>query len=168
MSSHNFRNFKFRKPAKELAYRRRHLALTSNEQVRLRTISGVIKFLTMKQMIKPKEFCEREKGLLKSLYATYLSIVYLSEKEELPEIRPDYTRTISSFTPSNCYIFFHFRRRELHRFFPLLQFPDVCVLENNSAMAVETLFLRGLYELVTAENALLSAWKRPIFAVESI
>ena len=144
-----FKHFTPKKPAKQLAYRSRHLALTSAEQVKLRKLKKIILILLIK--------CKKDKEntdlvyLLKLFMAKYLQLSY-SEETSLVERRPNRNRTIESFTNSECYINFRFRSAEMKRLYPLLKFDDQCILENGMNMPGEEVFLRGLYELCSGEN----------------
>jgi len=61
-------------------------------------------------------------------------------------------RTIVSFTDSDCSIYFRFLKEDLKLLISLLKFPERVTFESGHSLQGEELFLRGLYELVTAEN----------------
>ena len=138
-----------RKTAKKLAYRSRYKAITSAEQVLRRKLKKVIYILLIKQKI---EGTNDDLELVNKLFiAKYLSLTY-SPDNSLIQRRPNRYRTISSFLPSECFINFRFRSAELVRLYPLLKFPEECILDNGSKMQGEEVFLRGLYELASGEN----------------
>jgi hypothetical protein len=138
-----------KKTAKQLAYRSRHLALTSSEQVKCRKLKKIIKTLIVKS--ENDQSNEDIDYLLKLFVAKYISLAY---SYEIPSVSKRYNRnrTINSFTNSECYINFRFRSAELKRLYPLLKFGEQCILENGINMPGEELFLRGLYELCSGEN----------------
>ena len=63
-----------------------------------------------------------------------------------------YDKTIQTFSASDCKLMFEFKKTDLLRLLPLLRFPEECTFDNRSKMAGEEVFLRGLYELVSAAN----------------
>jgi hypothetical protein len=75
----------------------------------------------------------------------------LVPKIALPR-QPRLKTSIDEFSANDCKNFFEFRQHYLHRLFPLLHFPEKCVLDGGSAMSGEEVFLRGLYELVSGED----------------
>ena len=137
-----------RKVAKHLSYRKRYLSLSSIEQVRLRRLKRLI--LTVMCKIKTSEEKDELNSKLKKLIVLYFAMT-TSTDEGLD--RPERCApTIRSFSASNCKLMFEFKKTDLLRLLPLLHFPDECCFDNRSKMAGEEVFLRGLYELVTAAN----------------
>jgi hypothetical protein len=65
---------------------------------------------------------------------------------------PRLQTSIDEFSANDCKNFFEFRQHDLYRLFPLLHFPEKCVLDGGSAMSDEEVFPRGLYELVSGED----------------
>ena len=88
--------------------------------------------------------------MLEALVARYLSIT-VTDDEGLEKCSR-FNRTIDSFSASDCKIFFEFKKVDLWRLLPLLNFPEECILDNCSNMPGEEVFLRGLYELVSGET----------------
>ena len=93
---------------------------------------------------------EEISDIIDILICKYLSIK-LAYDESLKKCQR-YDRTIDSFSASDCKVFFQFKKSELKRLLPLLKFDEVCKFNNKSIMRGEEVFLRGLYELVTAET----------------
>ena len=94
-----------------------------------------------------RELCEEA---LKFTFVHYLDTV--TYDDEPTDSTPDRKRTISSFTPCECKIFFQFRRDDLVFLCRELRFPDIVKLNNGIKMPGEEVMLRGLYELVSGEN----------------
>ena len=141
----------FRRKAKHLSYRKRHLSLSSIEQVRLKRLKKIILALFCK--IGMTDDTEEKKDLndmLEAVVLKYLSIVVVY-KDDM-DMCERYDRTISSFSPSDCKTFFEFKKADLVRLFPLLNIPEICKFDNRSEMSGEEVFLRGLYELVNGET----------------
>jgi len=88
--------------------------------------------------------------MLEAAIMKYL-FVKIGDEDDLEKCER-YDRTIESFSPSDCKIFFEFKKGDLMRLFRLFNFPDVCRFDNKSVMPGEEVFLRGLYEIVTGEN----------------
>jgi hypothetical protein len=59
---------------------------------------------------------------------------------------------INAFSESNCWVFFSFRREDLHRLKELLRIPSHVTFANGSTMSGEEAFLRFLYYLVSGED----------------
>jgi hypothetical protein len=151
--------FKVRQKAKAYSYRKRHLALTSHEQVQSRRIKKFILALMVKQKQEEKiqqlDSSREElfESVLKVLAARYLSIVCVGEEEEQEvERRPSQNRTIESFTASECKINFRFHKEHLQRLMNVLRFPAVVKFQNRRKLRGEEVFLRGLYELCSGNN----------------
>ena len=88
--------------------------------------------------------------MLEAVILKYLSLKVATDEDM--EKCERYNRTIESFSPCDCKIFFEFKKTDLSRLFPLLRFPDICTFDNKSVMSGEEVFLRGLYELVSGET----------------
>ena len=143
----NLSDFVRRKTAKQLAYRSRHLAITSHEQVESRRVRKYLLYCLALGKKHPK---------LKKLF-NFFTIRYLSLHFRVPEpISKPIRRivTLDSFSPSQCYIFFKFRKSDLSLLLNLLRFDaeEEMKLSNNGSMSGEEIFLRGLYELCTGAN----------------
>lgn len=139
------KEIRLRKPAHKLYYRKRFIRITSHEQVLARKLKkGIAIFLVM------SEKTDDEEDFLHLMVAKYLSIVI--EPQYFLEARPSLRRTITSFTPSECYIYFRFTKADLRHLYQCLKFPENVLLDNRSRMTGEEIFLRGLYELVSGDN----------------
>lgn len=144
---------KVRRPAKEIAYKKRHLRLTSHDQIRIRRLKQLIlTFLATLHMDADMDEDLRERLSLATKIATarYLSLVFHDENEDAPT--PDRKRTIDSFSDSECNAFFRFVKVQLHELVVLFKFPEFCILSNGAKMPGEEVMLRGLYELASGEN----------------
>ena len=145
---------RLRRKAYHLAYRRRHLRLTSHQQVKSRNLRRI--FLTMMVLSKRKTITGRRKKKIKQLLKLsaikYLNLVCYDDEEE--KQAPNRRRDIDSFTASECRLLFRFHQDHLKKLIVLLEFPDECILCNGLKMRGEEVFLRGLYELSGGENQL--------------
>ena len=124
----------FRRKAKHLSYRKRHLSLSSIEQVRLKRLKKIILALFCK--IGMTDDTEEKKDLndmLEAVVLKYLSIVVVY-KDDM-DMCERYDRTISSFSPSDCKTFFEFKKADLVRLFPLLNIPEICKFDNRSEIS---------------------------------
>ena len=139
-----------RQCAKHLSYRKRYLSLSSIEQVRLKKLKKIMKAFFIKFETCNDEEKEEISDIIDILICKYLSIK-LAYDESLKKCQR-YDRTIDSFSASDCKVFFQFKKSELKRLLPLLKFDEVRKFNNKSIMRGEEVFLRGLYELVTAET----------------
>lgn len=149
-------SLKLKKKAKYLSYRKRHLRLTSNDQVRSRKWKKIIFLLLCKRRkfndhgISVAKRTKIEKALRLAI-AFYLSIVVDDQDHTLDKpLRLD--KTIDSFCDSDCNIFFRYLKEDLKRLLVLLKFPRTVWFQNRSKMRGEEVFLRGLYELVSGET----------------
>jgi hypothetical protein len=102
------------------------------------------------KILKDKIEIERLNGKLGKLIFVYFGMI--TTVDEGLDKCDRYDRTIRSFTASDCKLMFEFKKADLQRLLPLLHFPDECCFDNRSKMAGEEVFLRGLYELVSAAN----------------
>jgi hypothetical protein len=144
---------RIRKPAKQVAYRRRFSSLSSQEQVLLRKLRLVLLALIVK--LTTQHVLDEERNrlnlVLRIVAVKYLSISLDPDYEALP--RPlRMNRTIESFSDTDCYVFFQFTRVDLMRLLDLLRFPNEVTFSNRAKMSGEEVFLRGLYELVSGET----------------
>ena len=109
-----------RKTARELAYTKHHLSLTSNEQVKLRLLKKIflILFSVLKSDNRDQEVVDKIRIFLKIAAIRYLSIAVDPTHGKIPRaLRND--RTIDSFDESNCKINFRFLKPDLFRLFNL-------------------------------------------------
>lgn len=104
-------------------------------------------------MVAKKKLCSEKVSMLdrlqRILYFKYLSIVLEPTIVDLEQPTPSFHRTIDSFTPAECNLFFRFQQRDLHRLVALLHFPRRVVFDNGAVLPGEEVMLRGLYELVS-------------------
>ena len=61
---------------------------------------------------------------------------------------------LENLTYPFCKEFLRFRKEDIHHFYVLLNFSNVCVFDNRATMSGEEIFIRGLYELCTGEKVL--------------
>ena len=149
--------FRTRRPAKALSYRKRFNALTSNEQVKLRKIKSSLCALLLYQKYRKDITLVTP---IKLLCLSYLNI--LSDREHDKVVcRPNLHRTIDSFTQSECFIYFRFRKPELKRLYPLLGFPDKCILLNGSAMPGTSLIHSFMFHFNLSVHSLFHSFMFP-------
>lgn len=155
----------FRKPAKNLNIHRRHLALTSNEQVfrrqlrslSMKTFAAVHNFAHTINSI-PDSFVQVVKRNIIAgiMFAVVLVSFYLqfnlNKQEEIYYQLPNWRRNINSFSESECWNFFETRKTDLPRLLRVWRIPNKVVFDNRSSMPGEEVMLRALYELVSGED----------------
>lgn len=140
-----------KKKAGELYYRRRYQRLTSHDQVERRRLKQIILFLLYLKTFHAKGgFYNVLEQILRCYIYRYVSVSY--SFEEPLQTRKGFSRTIESFSASDCRINFCFHKRDLHSLLVLLKFPREVIMDNRSRKSGEEIFLRGLYELVTGGN----------------
>ncbi len=83
-------------------------------------------------------------------YRDYLAIKYIPLVAIPPPI--DLKRDIFSFDCIDCWTFFKARKLDLSRLVRVLKFPFRCKFDNRMVMSGEEVCLRGLYELISAED----------------
>ena len=145
-------NIRLKRVSGDLAYRKRYLRLTANEQVEIERLKRLTVLIQIK--LKQINISKRRKFDLLSLQ-TIVSTQYFRVLMEdgAPLERPiRLNRTIDSFSDSNCNIFFRFLKEYLRELLRLLRFPAVIRFDNRSKMTGEEVFLRGLYELCSDES----------------
>ncbi|KAJ1428372.1 hypothetical protein B484DRAFT_463687, partial [Ochromonadaceae sp. CCMP2298] len=142
-------SLKLRKLSRHLSYRRRHLAISSNEQVESRAVKRLL-WILMVQVEEEEDASEKEllSDMLRVLMIKYLVTVVEPVGEELP-VQKTRHRLICSFCPSVCKMYFRFRKEHLVELFHMLRFPEWIKLKNRSLQCGEEVFLRGLCELTT-------------------
>jgi hypothetical protein len=146
---------KFRKVARDLAYRRRgEQALNGNEQVFLKKLKrmivmGLIRRDQLHVQNDPKEL-ERVETFLRICMLKYYKTKV--DRFEPLQPHPSRKRTIDSFDLDVCDSFFRFTRLELHRVLANLRMPEKMCFQNGASMSGEEVMLRGLYELVSGER----------------
>jgi hypothetical protein len=143
---------KIRKVARKLAYRKRFRALSSKEQVKLRKYKKLIFLYLTTEALSDDGLDPDESDIYMMVLTQYLAIALDEDGADNPGRRPDRKRTLASFTNSECKIFFQFNRAELIDLIPRLGLPERCILENGINMPGEEVFLRGLFEMVSADN----------------
>ena len=101
---------RLRRKAYHLAYRRRHLRLTSNQQVKSRNLRRFI--LTLMILSKRKSITLRRKKIIKQLLKVtainYLNLACYDDEEE--KQASNRRRDIDSFTASECRLRFRFHQ----------------------------------------------------------
>ena len=146
----------FKKIARDLAYRKRHLALTSIEQVQMRKLKRIflIFCIRLKNGNDDKETQGKIRLCMKVAAISYLRIAIDPTCGKITRaLRND--RTIASFDEANCRINFRYLKPDLFRLLSLLKFPtspESFELKDGSVFTGEEVFLRGLYEMVSGEN----------------
>jgi hypothetical protein len=86
------------------------------------------------------------------LFQQYLTTVSTS-KYSIPPVPETKRNLIMDYPDHECKLFYTFNSRDdLGILFKLLKFPDVVKFDNRSTMIGEEVFLRGLYELTSADN----------------
>lgn len=140
--------FKVKRTAKQLSYRSRYRAMTSNEQVRARKYRNLL-MLCFALKNKSEGFARAYR---------WCRIFYLSLVLEDPTCYEELLKpgrkdiSIEGFSESNCRPYFRFLKADLTKLFELLRFPDWFIFPNKSKMKGEEVFLRGLFELATGMN----------------
>jgi hypothetical protein len=110
-----------KKLSRDLPIIRRHLAITSHDQVKGRRLDSLITALMVKQK---KHNSERVRRCLQIATVRYLSLVV-----EAPEIDPEDATTprkdllIKDFSLVDCNLFFRFQREHLYLLLELLKIP---------------------------------------------
>jgi hypothetical protein len=145
---------KFRRTTRGYGYRNRYKALSSKEQVRIRKINRVLAvLLVLLKNCKEEDHIRREDLVLKIKRVIAVRLILsLDPYADKPARRPNRRRTLQSFTESECYSYFRFRKRDLEELIPLLKFDQTVILDNGIKMSGEEVILRGLYELTTSET----------------
>ena len=105
--------FIFRQNAKHLSFRKRHISLSSIEQVRIKRLKKIIQAVMCK-IYKTEDPLEREdlNHMLDAVVMKYLSIKVV--EDDGMEQCGRYNRTIESFSPSDCKICFLNLRRKIY------------------------------------------------------
>ena len=131
------KNYIRKKLARNLNYRRRYMALTSNDQVMARKIRRCLIIMLLNDTANEKadkdiDFCIE--ALLQ---------MYFQSKRNF----------IKDFQDSEVKIYYTFNSvDDLTHLYQLLKFPNKVIFDNRSTMGGEEVFMRGLYELVSGEN----------------
>jgi hypothetical protein len=161
-----------KKTAKKLAYGKRHLAISSHEVVKAKRLKLLIQtlFVLVEETKKKEEErshppqivgTENELGhldkILKISIVRYLHLVIERPIHHDDNCRPNAHRTIESFRPSECLIYFRFTRAHLFLLVELLLFPQVVKFDNRAKMSGEEVLLRGLHELPHGSNKFIIA-----------
>jgi hypothetical protein len=106
-------------PARYLSIHKRHWALSSQSQIRLRKIGKVItavgnSVLNLQVTSKLKPFMVV--GLMFILFISYINILCGNNDDELALLNMiDKKRTIASFSKSDCWNFFETKQADLYR-----------------------------------------------------
>jgi Fe-S-cluster containining protein len=157
---------RLKRVARNLYYRKRHLAATGHEQTEGKELKRGIQVL-MVMIERSKRAAKFERGrevkergrerrlakmttYLRMLIAQYL-VLNVEDPDDLPP-QPSRRCRIEDFHPTVCKTFFRFRREGLYKLYALLRIPEVVKFKNRSKMSGEEVFLRGLFELCTGSN----------------
>ena len=137
----------FRKPARQLYYRRRHQALTTNNACRSQIYRRLFLILlhVLKNTSQPPDKYARLQLAARFIGMCYLSLIIEPFYHLERPIRRD--RDIQSFSASECNINFRFNKEHLPRLLELLRFPAWVHFPNRAKMRGEEVFLRGLLNL---------------------
>ena len=98
----------FRKCGKHLSYRKRHLSLSSIEQVRLKRLKKIILALFCK-IDTTQDPAEKKNDMLETVVLKYLSLKVVDD--DGMEQCERYDRTIESFSPCDCKIFLNLKKQ---------------------------------------------------------
>ncbi|KAJ1409523.1 hypothetical protein B484DRAFT_403167, partial [Ochromonadaceae sp. CCMP2298] len=126
---------------RDLPIIRRHLAITSHEQVSARKLKSLILTLMVLEKTAPSR---RVTVALKIAIVRYLALVV-----EPPQIDPYDLPTprkhlmIDDFSHGDSNLFFRFKRGHLHKLCELLKMPEEVMFSNRAKMRGEEIFLRG-------------------------
>jgi hypothetical protein len=155
-----------KKRARKLSYRKRHLALTSNDQVKIRRARLALIMILFR--IKRSRTPEKKGFLMKLAKFMSFKLILLKyhprELEKLPPLLRLQHR-VEDFDEADCKHFFRFMKADILKLCRLLGFPAICELANRIILSGEEVMLRGLCELSTAANQHLLA--RRIFSGEA-
>jgi hypothetical protein len=147
-----------RRVARDLYYRKRHNAITGNEQTEAKKMKKLVFVIMAKlagEVQGSYEFIHLDR-CLRFCMAKYLFMTAGPDVEL--EHQPNLHRTIDSFNDDSSLLHFRFKKREdLRRMLHLLQFPDDIKMDNRSWQRGEEVFLRGLYEMRCGGNQGLAA-----------
>ena len=142
-------------PSKRLSYKNRFLRLTSKDAIKLNKYKR-LSFLLLMCLKLEGEDGENKESI------TLLTLLCLLKFKSIKTIRAeDVTgaimdksrmRTVDSFTDSDCSINFRFLKEDLKHLIRLLKFPERVTFKYGHSFSGEEVFIRGLYEMVTADN----------------
>jgi hypothetical protein len=143
--------------AKDLAYVQRHIiGLTSYDRVELRRLKEIFTVLLVirRRRRKSAASISRLNKVIKIVAAKYIDLQFVSQEAYEKErcINPDRHRTLDSFSGPDFKAFFRYEKADLEKMMNLLRFPEKVILGNRQTATGETVFLRGLYELVSGER----------------
>jgi hypothetical protein len=132
---------KFRKLKGRYHYRKRFLTLNSNERDEISTYRKLAMLYYVMRHMKELTLEQHEAGMM--LTARYCACIIEPDISLLSE---RINRTIDSFSESDCWIFFKFRKNDLNRLLNALQIPVVVTAETSN-FSGEELLLACLYRL---------------------
>jgi hypothetical protein len=142
-----------RLPARKISYRKRHLALSSHDQVTLRKLTTLCQAVVLKIHRDNLPRSSPYWGHLKKLYALKLAVEYCEVDPTVQEVDTQiFDRTLDSFSEADARLLFAFQKSDLVLIYSELKFPQFCILSNGQKLSGEEVFLRSMYELVTGEN----------------
>ena len=141
---HKFSNVvKLKKNSNKLSIRKRFLARTSNERIMSEKLEHY--FMSVCNIVRNQNLSRKTKKLFNYLYIRIEPNVFMLRTPKL-------SRTIDSFTESECWNYFETRRQDLPRLRTALLLDRDCILSNGIRMTGEEIMLRGLYELVSRDD----------------
>jgi hypothetical protein len=135
-------------------YRKRYQSFTTNHVTLIRKLERNLLFvcaLMDRNDILPNNQI-KIKRIFKSLTLFYISFTYDRHGLSLLKKIPRKAITIDIFDSDECFIYFRFKKEDLHQLLILLRFPSFFKLDNRIRMSGEEIFLRGLYELASGET----------------
>jgi hypothetical protein len=142
---------KYRGLARSTSIRNRFTCLTTREQIQLEMLKKMVFMCLVKynREINPNKKLRIKRSCLAIAFLSYSIRKDLYEPLERP-IR--HCMRLDDVTFYFAKEFLRFRREDLVGLYQLLRFPDRVILDNQGVMSGEEIFLRGLYELVTAHK----------------
>jgi hypothetical protein len=145
----------FRKRARNLSIRKRHLRISSKDFVtamKCKKLAVTMQVIALILREKDFEVANRFNLAARIYLAIFLKLTLIDHEDtRVPRpIRLD--RRIASFSVTQCYNWFKTSKEDLPRLLIGLRIPLICTFSNGSVMVGEEVMLRGLYELVTGES----------------
>lgn len=146
------RKLKIRKPPRYTGIRKRNRSLSSNEQVICRDLEdGIMNAAILKEIVKDEADIKILDQIIYISANEYLNLM-IDPDDELNRPSRPFNFNLEAIEEDWSYEFLRIRKRDLRRFYDLMQFPPVIKFDNSSTMSGEEVFIRGMYELVTGEK----------------
>ncbi len=154
MVTHNFLRGSFHLHKARKCYRKRYQSFASNHVTLIRKLEKYL--LTICALLDRGDTTQQSKHnlqvIFKSLTLFFLSFTCDRNSISLLKRIPRKSIKIDNFDPDECFIYFRFRKDDLHNLLLLLRFPSFFIFDNRIRMSGEEVFLRGLYELASGES----------------